>query len=519
MRDFVPNVLLAAVLAGPLAAAPAAAGEADAPATVLLARTLGPTPLFEDLRELTDSVGGRPTGSPALERGIEWALGRLQAAGLENVHAESYAASRIWLPGIEVASIQTPRELWESSDAGKLRVAAMPLAGSTGPTGLEAGVADVGHGDEAGFAAAGQRVWGRWALVHSEPMKTLDDLFHEYAITPGILERARRAGATGVLWMSTRPGRLLYRHNATLDGSIYPLPAAVIERDGALRIARMVAMGKAVQLKVVLTSESRTTVPMRNVVAEVRGREHPEELVILGAHLDSWDLGRGALDNGCNVALVLDVARQMMGLARAGQRPRRTVRFVLYTGEELGTLGSYAAVRQERAQLDRVKAQVVFDIGSGRTTGFSLGGRADLQAAVTAALAPVADFGPFVHTTDAFVGTDNYDYLVEGVPTLVANQDGPPYLPDYHAESDTYDKVDRREVKLNAAIAAVLAWNLAEAAMPPAPRQSRREVEKLLKDTGLEGQMKTMGLWEGFMNGTRGRPLEVAPPPAQPPRH
>ena len=227
-------------------------------------------------------------------------------------------------------------------------------------------------------------------------------------------------------------------------------------------------------------------------------------MVILGAHLDSWELGRGALDNGCNAALVIDVARQSMALARSGLRPRRTLRFVLYTGEEQGTFGSWGEVANHRAELDRVKAQVVFDEGTGRTSGFALGGRADWRPAVEAALAPAAGLGPFVHTVDAFVGTDNYDYLIEGVPTLVANQDAAPYLPDYHAESDTFDKADLREEKANAAIAGVLVWNLAAAPALP-PRQSRAEVEALLKATGLADQMKTFGLWDFFESGARGR--------------
>jgi len=201
---------------------------------------------------------------------------------------------------------------------------------------------------------------------------------------------------------------------------------------------------------------------------------------------------------------VIDVARQAMALARAGVRPRRTLRFVLYTGEEQGTFGSWGEVANHRADLDRVRAQVVFDEGTGRTGGFSLGGRADLRPAVEAALATAAGLGPFTHTVDAFVGTDNYDYLIEGVPTLVANQDAAPYLADYHAESDTFDKADLRELKANAAIAGIVAWELADAASLP-PRQTRAEVEALVKATGLADQMKTFGLWDAFASGARGR--------------
>lgn len=472
-----------------------AAAAAAAPPEELIGRALGGNAAVEDLRELTDSIGGRVSGSPSLEKAVDWAIGRFKSAGVDAVRAEPFKAPRLWVATKEAAEIV---------GGGALRVAAMPF--SRGAT-VEAEVADVGHGDVGGFAAAGPLA-GRWALVHTDPMRSIEDLFKEYLETPPLFERARQAGVAGVLYMSTRPGKLLYRHNVTLDGALWPLPAALVEREGALRIARLRAAGQRVRVRVTTAADVTTNAPLRNVVAEVRGREKPDEIVIVGAHLDAWDLGRGALDNGCNVALVIDAARHLAALARRGERPRRTVRFMLYTGEEASMWGSWADVRARRAELDKVRAVIVFDEGSGRTTGFSLGGRADLEPAVDAALAPLAGLGPFAQTLDAFIGTDNYDYLVEGVPTLVANQEGAPYLPDYHAESDTFDKVDLRELRANIAIATATAWALADRAEAPAPRQSRAEVEALVKATGLEQQMRAFGLWPPFSTGARGRAVK-----------
>ena len=147
----------------------------------------------------------------------------------------------------------------------------------------------------------------------------------------------------------------------------------------------------------------------------------------------------------------------------------------------------------------------MFDEGTGRTSGFSLGGRTDIKDAVDHALAPVAGLGPFTQTPDAFIGTDNYDYLVEGVPTLVANQDGAPYLADYHAESDTFDKADLRELAANTAIAAALVWNLADDTDRLGVRQTHKDVAALLVRTGLAQQMKVFGMWDDFAAGRRGR--------------
>jgi carboxypeptidase Q len=499
---------------GPLVAALsllASVSLAASPGEELLARALAPTPVLDDLRKLTDTIGGRPTGSHPLDEAVEWAVETLRASGVDDVHTEAYSAPRVWIPRTEQAEITEP-----ALPGGALRTAGLVFAANTPAAGLEAPVADVGDGAEAGFAAAGD-VTGKWVLVHSRPMKAIEDLFDEYLSLPAVLGRARSAGAAGILYMSTRPGRLLYRHNLTLDGTVFPLPGALLEREGALRIARLIASGAAVRVKATLVADMPQNAAARNVVAEIRGATASGEVVILGAHLDSWDLGRGALDNGCNAALVIDVARQMAILAQRGVRPKRTVRFSLYTGEEAGLFGSLAEVRAHRKDLDQVKAQVIFDEGTGRTSGFSLGGREDLRAAVAAALAPAAALGPFEQTTDAFVGTDNFDYLIEGVPNLVANQDGPPYLPDYHAESDTFDKVDTRELKLNEGIAAVVTWGLANADALPG-RQSRAEVEALVHATGLDQQMKAFGYWDDFAAGRRGRALPggAAPAPAAP---
>ena len=474
-----------------------ARGAPSEPVEQLVARELGNTPMLADLQELTDTIGGRPTGSAAFDRAADWALDKLRTAGLENVHAESYTAPRNWLPRTETAEIVAPQPL-------ALRVAAMPMSPATPGAGLEADVVDVGAGAPAQVVAAGARVKGAWVLVHTEPMRSIEDLFKEYNMTPPLFAAAQKAGAAGVLWISNRHGRLLYRHSITLDGSIAALPGALIEREGGERIARMVAGGQRVRVRVSLAIDVQDKPTDRNVVAELRGRDKADEVVVIGAHLDSWDLGRGALDDGCNAAMVIDVARQMMALAKEGIRPRRTVRFVLYSGEELGLYGSWLDARNHRADLDKLVAMVTYDEGTGRTTGFSLG-RGDLKAGVDRALAPVAGLGPFVQTEDAFIGTDNYDYLLEGVPTLVANQDGAPYLADYHAESDTFDKVDTRELRINGAIAAALVWGLADAASRLGPRQSRAEIDALVKKTGLVDQMKTFNLWSDYVAGRRGR--------------
>jgi Zn-dependent M28 family amino/carboxypeptidase len=239
-----------------------------------------------------------------------------------------------------------------------------------------------------------------------------------------------------------------------------------------------------------------------NVVAEIRGREKPDEWVLVGAHLDSSAHGPGVADNSCDVAMVIEAARDIF---RTGIRPRRSIRFVLFTGEERSMLGSWAYVRAHRAELDHARAAIVFEAGAGHVTGFMLNGRHDLEAGVREAMKPIESWGADHHVFDAPMGIDSFDFLVEGVPSLVANQGAAKNPADSHAASDTLDQVDIQELKRNTAIVAVTAFGIAERAAPLGPRQSRAEIESLLKTSGLEQQMKAAGLWPLWESGERGR--------------
>jgi Zn-dependent M28 family amino/carboxypeptidase len=242
-----------------------------------------------------------------------------------------------------------------------------------------------------------------------------------------------------------------------------------------------------------------------NVVAELRGSEKPQEFVVLGAHLDSWELGTGALDNGCNAALVIDTLRV---LHNAGVKPRRSIRFILFSGEEQGMLGSLAYVRRHRNELDNAVEVLIFDEGTGPAISFSLGGRTDSEATLRPILAPLAQWNASGITNDAFWGTDNFDFLLEGVPTLVANQQEANYLVNYHASSDTFDKVDMQQLKKHVAMASAVVTGIANAPERIAPRQMRSQVEQLLHETKLDEQLKTFGQWTDWTEGRRGRQAE-----------
>jgi len=461
----------------------------------IIASALGPSPLYENLRRLTDEIGGRPSGSPAMAAAIKWGVDAFHAAGVSSVHTESYTIPANWSEGATHLDVLSPMPF-------PVRLVSIAWAPATPATGITANVVDVGNGKDEDFARVGAAAHGAIVLVHSDVLQTLDGLFAEYMEAPGIVTRSVNAGAAAILWMSSREQLLLYRHINTMDGTIDRLPQAIVAREDAERLARFLAAGQALRVKLDIPNHISGPVEQQNVVAEIRGREKPNEYVVVGAHLDSWELGTGALDNGCNAALVIEAARDILA---TGLVPRRSIRFVLFSGEEQGMLGSWAYVRAHRAEMDRVAAAIAIDEGIGRITGFSLGGRRDTEAALRNILQPVESWGVTQHTPDAIWGTDHFDFMLEGVPTLLANQDAANYMVNYHAASDTLDKVDIREVKFNTAIVAITAFGIAESPEKFGARQSRAEIEAMMKQTGLAQQLQGVGAWSMWESGARGR--------------
>ncbi len=463
----------------------------DPDAVRLSKRAVGETPLARDLSELCDGIGGRPTGSDACKRAEQWAVKKFKAAGLQDVRLESFTVPNLWLGETSEAAVLQPV-------AFPVRVAAAPFTASTKGV-VEANVVDAGEGSTEDFDRIANAARGAVVLVHSREMKTLDDLFAEYLRNAGILAGAHKAGAAALLMESTRLRGLLYRHPMTGNGSLESMPAAVISREHAERIGRLAKLGP-VRMRLKLANRTGGPFSDNNVVAEIRGREKPDEVVLLGAHLDSWDLGTGAEDNGVNAAMVIDIAR---GFSELGVRPRRTVRFVLFTGEEQGMWGSAGYVARHRKELNRHVAVVIADTGSGKMTGFFLNGRDELRKPIDDALS-AAGLQANDHARDALDGTDNFDFLLSGIPNLVAIQDASTYLADYHAESDVTERSNIAEEKNTAAAISAVVDHLAEMEAVPAPRQSRSEVQQLLVRTRLDQQMRAFGQWDDWVAGKRG---------------
>ncbi|MGB8885297.1 MAG: M20/M25/M40 family metallo-hydrolase [Candidatus Korobacteraceae bacterium] len=450
------------------------------------------TPLQENLRVLTDEIGGRVPGTVAMQQAIAWAEAGFKAAGADSVHVEEFTIPQSWAEGNTEVTVVSPVQF-------HVRAHSIAWGPPLPPT--TARVIDVGMGTETEFAQAGD-IAGAIVLAHSDVLKTWDDLFQEYFRAPGIIARAVKGKALAIAFTSSREHDILYRHINTGTGRIDVIPQVLLAREDAERIARLLAHGQKVTMAVSMPNQVGPPIKTANVVGELKGSELPNEIVILGAHLDSWELGTGALDNGCNAALVIDSLR---AIKAAGVRPRRTIRFILFSGEEEGLLGSLAYVRAHQNELDNIVAELVLDAGSGPLTGFSTGGRKDVDAALAPMLQPFAPWNANLLTNDAMTGTDHYDFMIEGVPTLVGNQSEANYLVNYHATSDTFDKVNFPQLKKNEAVSAELVFELANAPGRIGPRLTRPQIEVIIQDTHLDEQMKGFGLWDDWQTGARGR--------------
>jgi len=459
----------------------------------LIAALLGDTAIVDDLQELTDTIGGRPTGSAANREAVAWAADKLRHAEV-SVSTEDFDMPFRWQENAVSASIG-------GDISFETNVVARPF--STSANALRASLVDGGSGSEGDFARLDDVAAGAWVLIETP---VLDDdiglagLFALYGNARVAETNARAAGVAGIVVMSPFPKNLVYRQFAS-EHIRNELPLLTMDREHAKRALRLLRSGQQLSLTATISVDAGGTFTASNVIGEIRGTTRPEEVVIFGAHLDSLDLGTGALDNGANVVMLINIARQ---ITRLGLAPERSIRFALWNGEEQNLNGSWSYTEEHEDELDQHIVAASFDIGSGRTTGFFTGGRPGLAPLVDKYLLPVAGLGPFQQVDIALVGTDNFDFMIEGVPNLIAVQADANYASNYHAESDTFDKVDQQQLRLNSAIAAAVIWGFANDTAR-LPRMTHEEIAELINNSDLEQQMKNFAVWEDWVAGNRGR--------------
>ena len=476
-------------------------------ANQVIQAALQPSSLETNLHRLTDEIGGRVPGTLGMQHAVAWGVQAFTAAGADSVHTEGFTIPNSWAEGATEMNATTAYQVDASKVGGgtvlsSFRVRAVSVAWAPALAAVKhVPIVDVGAGTVADFTKAGD-VSGKVVLVHTVVLKTWDDLFAEYTNAPPVIDLAVKGKALAVAFMATREHDILYRHTNAGAGEIDKLPMVIVAREDGERIARLLAAGSIVWADLSIPNQIGGPIKTSNVVAEIRGSENPDEFVILGAHLDSWELGTGALDNGCNAALVVDALR---AIKASGVKPRRTIRFILFSGEEQGLIGSRLYAYSHRAELDKAAGVIIYDSGTGKTTGFSIGGRKDMYYAAKELIAPLAQFDVKEVKTTMEWGTDHFDFMLEGVPTFVADQVEANYLENYHATSDTYDKVDFPQLKKHVAEAAALSVELADLPTRIGPRLTHDQVEQTMRDTNSVEMFKAFGIWDEWASGQRGR--------------
>ncbi len=453
----------------------------------------------QNLEYISDNIGQRLTGSPQLKAANDWAAETFRKYGLTNVHLESWKIAHTWTRGTAKARIISPAEHpltiasagWAPAtngavhgpvvyfDAqkkedfekfhGKLKGAVVitQKPESLSPPQKEEPFADLARPMQAPLPRKGDP-------IPTSPFAALAAAARERN------EFFKQEGVAAVLRDSNKPHALL---NMTGVGGekfdIGPIPTAFITGEGYRMLYRMLQHGP-VEVEIEITNTiSDAATDVYNTVAEIRGSEKPDEVVILGAHLDSWDLGTGSTDNGTGSAAVLEAAR---ALAKLNLKPKRTIRFVLFSGEEEGLVGSKRYVQSHKDELDKISAVLVHDTGTGKVLTLGLHDNYQDREIVDKVLSPLGDLKLLEPSMVRTFGTDHASFDDVGVPGFWCIQDGAEYTKTHHSQSDTFDKVWKDDLNQGAQVLAAWAYNTAQLPdmLPrrPLPYQPDEEARK-----------------------------------------
>lgn len=439
---------------------------------------------MEYVRTLSDKFGGRLSGSPAYTRAAEWAAEQFRAAGIKDVRLEPFQLESTWARGPARARMLTPLER-------PLHLESLGWAPSTPAGGVRGEVFLLTDISRDFIKRETNKIKGRVVMLDlSSLLKDGYAAFAKLVAAQGFL---REAGAAAVVIGSNDANNVLNAFNLNWGAIISPLPLAQVGMEDAKLIQRLLPQG-AVTLEFQYENRTGGATQDHNVIAEIRGREKPDEWIIVGAHLDSWDYGTGAQDNGTGCAMVLEAARAIAALPTP---PRRSIRFALWGGEEQGLLGSAAYVRAHARELKDCVAALNTDNGAGHPRGWKVEGREDVQQAMTPlSKSLLAGLGGDGLSPDLTFDTDHGHFMLNGIPALDLWVDMEHYDDVHHKSSDTLDKVVAHNLVAGSGVVAVTAHALAERPERIAPQLKRDAVGALLKKANLEEFLKTVGVWK-----------------------
>ena len=460
-RSLLLSLLLFAALpasaAGPSSGLPAASPFTTAQldhARVLRERALEDDTAYELLRSLTSRVGPRFAGSPGDSAAVVWAVATLRGLGFSAVRTEPVRVPR-WVRGECRVETVSP---WPQ------RLVAEALGGSvaTPEGGIEAEVVGVRDLDEL-MRGDSTRFAGRIVFVQRRMERSADASGYGPAVagrTRGAVEAARR-GAVAIVIRSigTDDDRVAHTGAMRYEPGVPRIPALALSNPDADLLGEQLASGAPVRLRLRDSSRWADSTWSANVIGEIPGRERPNEVVVLGAHLDSWDLGTGAHDDGAGVCIMTAAARL---IAQAPLRPRRTVRVVLFANEEFGLSGAREYARAHAAEAGLHVLGMESDLGAFRPLGFRSRVAEAYLPAMRAIHALLLPLGVEYRGNDATGDADVGQLVPLGIPVCDLDTDASTYFDLHHTANDTFDKVDPELVRRNVACYAVIAWLAAD---------------------------------------------------------
>ncbi len=414
-----------------------------------LADTLG----YERLGTMTDTFGHRLSGSKSLESAIDWVLAQMKADGLANVRGEPVMVPH-WVRGAESATLVAPRQV-------PLHMLGLGMSVGTPAQGITAPVLVVSSFEELQKRAAEAK--GKIVLFdHPFPTDVAPMAGYDRAVAyrGGAPVAAAKVGAVAALIRSIESFSIQSPHTGSTryDPAVPRIPAAALSIEDAELLHRMQDRGDKIVVTLKMDAQTLPDAPSRNVVAELRGSEKPDEVVVLGGHIDSWDVGEGAMDDGgCSVA-AWEAVRLMQ---RLGLEPKRTVRVVMWTNEENGGRGGRAYREAHAAELGNHAAALECDNGVFRPDGVRFQG----SAAGLAFIGPVAALLERIGATKAFAGDPEADVtpiIQQGVPGLALDVDDTKYFWYHHSWGDMMTMIDRDDFRRCIATMAVWAYELAD---------------------------------------------------------
>jgi carboxypeptidase Q len=481
---------LAVRLAAQSSATPSPADDGTLPALAAIAgQGMMNIHAYQELESLSDDIGWRVTGSPQCNAAIQWGLETMRSLGLQNVHAEHWQLWRGWTRVSADAEMVAPAQ-------HHLMVDSMGWVGSTPAGGVTADVVPVNvyqlqkEMDENSSNWSGKILL---AIQKGEPPADRESIFGAFG---AFLVKAHEVGAVAVIGGQggAKSQGMHLTHTGILGfAKYYDIPVVSISAEDQDILERFLDRGKTPRVHI--NVQNRVTdgpVDTANVVGEIPGTAHPEQVVVVGGHLDSWDLAEGSTDDGSGVGSTLGAAEAIL---RSGQKPLRTIRFVLFTGEEQGLLGSLAYVKTHKDEMANHLAAVILDNGQGPITSLNMGGRDDLVAAMQQLTSSMNAFGSIKVNDRSSFGTDAGPFILQGLPGINLGQDSPDYRYTHHSPVDTFDKIDEAVLDRNATVQALIAFWIADRPerldTPWPPERMARKLIEQHEDTSL----KLFGIW------------------------